>query len=145
MGLKTFTISGAREASELICDSHSHGDSATITWIDRGSLSGNSSLATTIGWKEAHHNGASSWLCPQCSDKRANDHEDSFVRVAENRTTVEVVSPPGRRKYIKMRLDLTKKVNAAASPLKGRTPQNAKSPRLSLEWQARQNHRGNGN
>ena len=79
MGLKTFIISSTREASELMCDSPSHGDDTTIAWIDSGSLSGNSSLATTIGWKESQRNGASSWLCPLCSGKRAKD-----VRVAGN-------------------------------------------------------------
>jgi hypothetical protein len=52
MGLKTFTIGVAREAFELICDGQWHGNNVSTAWIDCGSLSGNSSLATTIGWNE---------------------------------------------------------------------------------------------
>ena len=67
MGLKTFTIGDAREAFELICDADSHGDTAPTAWIDGGSRSGSSLLATTIGWKEAEHSGSTKWLCPRCS------------------------------------------------------------------------------
>jgi hypothetical protein len=67
MGLKTFTIGVAREAFELICDGQSHGNNVSTAWIDCGSLSGNSSLATTIGWNEVGRNGTSKWLCPRCS------------------------------------------------------------------------------
>jgi hypothetical protein len=68
MGLKPFTIGDAREAFELICDGDSHDDNAPRAWIEGGSRSGSSLLITTIGWKEADHNGTTKWLCPRCSD-----------------------------------------------------------------------------
>jgi hypothetical protein len=42
--------------------------------------------------------------------------EGFFVRVGEYETDVEVVSPPGRRKYIKTRPDATKKDNLLSLP-----------------------------
>jgi hypothetical protein len=37
MGINTFNISAEREAFELTCDSHSHGDNAPRAWFDSGS------------------------------------------------------------------------------------------------------------
>jgi hypothetical protein len=51
MGINTFKICAEREAFELICDSHSHGDNAPRAWFDSGSLSGSAWLAVTVGWK----------------------------------------------------------------------------------------------
>ena len=70
MGINTFKIGAEREAFELTCDSHSHGDNAPRAWFDSGSLSGSAWLAVTAGWKEYRRKGVSAWLCPRCSDAR---------------------------------------------------------------------------
>ena len=80
MGINTFKICAEREAFELICDSHSHGDNAPRAWFDSGSLSGSAWLAVTVGWKDYRCKGVSAWLCPRCSDASAQRRASRLAR-----------------------------------------------------------------
>ncbi len=80
MGINTFKICAEREAFELICDSHSHGDNAPRAWFDSGSLSGSAWLAVTVGWKEYRCKGVSAWLCPRRSDASAQRRASRLAR-----------------------------------------------------------------
>ena len=46
MGINTFKIGAEREAFELTCDSHSHGDNAPRAWFDSGESS-----PEALGWR----------------------------------------------------------------------------------------------
>jgi hypothetical protein len=49
-------------------------------------------------------------------DSRGTDHEDFYVHVGNAEANVFVVSPAGRRKYIKTEPDYTKKDNLLSLP-----------------------------
>lgn len=49
-------------------------------------------------------------------ESRGADHEDFFVRVGAAEADVIVVSPPGRRKYIRTTTDYTKVDNLLSLP-----------------------------
>jgi len=65
--------------------------------------------------------GASQWkltveTVTQRIESRGTDHEDFYVRVGTAEADVFVVSPPGRRKYIKTEPDYTKVDNLLSLP-----------------------------